>query len=50
MDTFSSSNLKNIFTYPFEDENWKKKLAIAGGLTLASFIIPIVPLLALAAI
>ncbi len=46
MDTFSSSNLKNIFTYPFEDENWKKKLAIAGGLTLASFIIPIVPWLA----
>jgi len=47
MDTFSSSNLKKIFNYQFEDENWKKKLAIAGGLTLASFIIPIVPILAL---
>jgi uncharacterized protein DUF4013 len=47
MDTFTSSNLKKIFTYPFEDENWKKKLAIAGGLTLASFIIPIIPWLAL---
>lgn len=47
MDTFTSSSLKKIFTYPFEDENWKKKLAIAGGLVLASFIIPILPLLAL---
>ena len=47
MDTFTSTNLKKIFTYPFEDENWQKKLAIAGGLMLASFIIPILPFLAL---
>ena len=48
MDTFTSANLKTIFTYPFKDEHWQGKLAIAGGLMFASFIIPIVPYLALA--
>ncbi|MCD4672344.1 MAG: DUF4013 domain-containing protein [Anaerolineaceae bacterium] len=47
MDTFTSTNLKKYFSYPFEDKNWQGKLAIAGGLMLACFIIPVLPLLAL---
>ena len=47
MDTFTSANLKSIFTYPFKDEKWQNKLLIAGGLMLANFTIPLLPLLAL---
>jgi len=47
MDTFNSANLKKVFTYMFEDENWQNKLLIAVALMFGSFIIPIVPFLAL---
>jgi Protein of unknown function (DUF4013) len=47
MDTFTTTNLKKFFTYPFEDEKWQNKLLIVGGLMLAGFIIPIIPYMAL---
>ena len=47
MKTFTSANLKTVFTYMFKGENWQNKLLITGALMLVSFIIPIVPLLAL---
>ena len=39
----ATQNIKAAFTYPFEDPDWKTKLAIAFGLNLASFIIPMIP-------
>ncbi len=47
MKTFTSANLKTVFTYMFKGEDWQNKLLITGALMLVSFIIPIVPLLAL---
>ena len=39
---FTSENLQNIFTFPFEDEKWKSKFAVGGLIAFASiFIIPI---------
>lgn len=47
MKTFTSTNLEIVFTYMFKGENWQNKLLITVALMLVSFIIPIVPLLAL---
>jgi len=47
MKTFTSANLITVFTYMFKGENWQNKLLITGALMLVSFIIPIVPMLAL---
>lgn len=47
METFTSSNLKQLFTYPFKDQQWQGKLAIAAALMFANFIIPILPMVAL---
>lgn len=46
-ETFSSENLKLFFSYPFEDEKWQGKLAVAGALMFANFIIPVLPMLVL---
>lgn len=43
MQTFTSDSLKALFAYPFQDPNWKTKLLIGSGLTLAGFIIPLIP-------
>ena len=47
MKTFTSANLKTVFTYMFKGEDWQNKLLITFALMLVSFIIPILPLLAL---
>ena len=47
MDTFTSTNLKKCFSYPFEDEKWQNKVLIAIALMFGSFIVPVVPFLAL---
>lgn len=47
MKTFTSANLKIVFTYMFKGEDWQNKLLITAALMLVSFIIPILPLLAL---
>jgi len=41
----STQQLQNIFTFPFKDPDWVKKLAIGSLLILSGFIIPILPLL-----
>lgn len=46
-ETFKSENLKIFFSYPFEDEKWQGKLAVAGALMFANFVIPLLPMLAL---
>jgi Protein of unknown function (DUF4013) len=47
LKTFTSANLKTVFTYMFKGEDWQNKLLITAALMLVSFIIPILPLLAL---
>lgn len=47
MKTFTSANLKTVFTYMFKGEDWQNKLLITAALMLVSFVIPIVPVLAL---
>lgn len=39
-------NFENAFTFIKQDENWKKKLAIGGVLSLAAVVILFIPLLA----
>jgi len=34
---------KDLFLFPFRDKNWKNKLLIGVGMTLASMAIPIIP-------
>jgi hypothetical protein len=41
----TTQSIKAAFTYPFDDPNWKNKLAIGVGLNLAGFIIPLIPAL-----
>ena len=41
----STQQLQNIFTFPFKDPDWVKKLAIGSLLILSGFIIPILPIL-----
>lgn len=46
MESTSFSNqLMNNLSFPFKDRDWLKKAAIGAGLSLASFIIPILPTL-----
>jgi hypothetical protein len=45
---FTTQNLQNVFAIPLRDPDWLKKLTIAGLLMLASYFIPILPLLILA--
>lgn len=40
--------IQYLFTYPFKDEQWKRKALIAFLLALAGFIIPIIPWIFLA--
>lgn len=44
----SVDQLTYLFKFPFKDQDWKSKLLIAFLLTLASIIIPIVPVIFLA--
>ena len=41
----STQQLQNIFTFPFKDPDWFKKLAIGSLLILSGFIVPILPIL-----
>ena len=42
-----SIDLKEILAFPFEDANWTNKFLIGSLITLASFVIPFVPVLLL---
>ncbi|MEM7343355.1 MAG: DUF4013 domain-containing protein [Chloroflexota bacterium] len=42
---FSTEGLQALATFPFEDTDWKRKFTIGSLITLAGFIIPVVPLL-----
>ncbi len=42
----TSDDLKELFTYPFQDPNWGKKFLIGGLVVFSGFIIPIVPFIA----
>lgn len=44
---FSTSHMKQVFTYPFEDPRWKNKFLIGILITLACLIIPVLPALIL---
>jgi hypothetical protein len=37
--------LKDLFTFPFRDPHWQKKLLIGSGLMMAGTIVPLIPLL-----
>ncbi len=39
------TKLLNSLNFPFEDPHWVKKVAIGSGLSIASFIVPIIPML-----
>ncbi len=39
------TKLLNSLTFPFEDPQWVKKVAIGTGLSIAGFIVPIIPML-----
>lgn len=41
--SFSTEDLSHLFTYPFKDPEWVKKFIIGGLITLAAYIIPVVP-------
>jgi hypothetical protein len=41
----TTQQLQNVFTFPFKDPDWFKKLTIGSLLILSGFIIPIVPIL-----
>lgn len=43
--TFSSPDLKEMLTFPFQDPDWKNKFLIGSLITLIGFVIPIVPFL-----
>jgi hypothetical protein len=43
----TSTDLKEMLTFPFQDPNWKNKFLIGSLITLAGFIIPFVPVLLL---
>lgn len=44
---FTTAPIKQVFTFPFQDEKWKNKLLIGLAVILAGFIIPVVPTLIL---
>lgn len=41
--SFTTDNLKQYLTFPFEDEKWLMKFLISVGISFAGFIIPIIP-------
>jgi hypothetical protein len=43
--SFTSTDLKEMLTFPFQDPNWKNKFLIGSLITLIGFVIPIVPFL-----
>ncbi len=43
--TLDTENLKELFLYPFNDEDWQNKFLIGSLVVLASIIIPIIPLI-----
>lgn len=42
--SFTTDDLKQYLTFPFEDEKWLTKFLISMGISFAGFIIPIVPI------
>jgi hypothetical protein len=41
--TFSTKSLQRVLTFPFEDPEWKNKILIGVGLSLAGMFVPIIP-------
>jgi len=41
--SFTTANLQALLAYPFRDPEWKKKFLLGSLITVAGFIIPIVP-------
>jgi hypothetical protein len=44
LETTTIPSLKSIFQFPFREPDWQNRFIIGSGLIVASFIIPIVPL------
>lgn len=40
---FATNNLQEVYSYPFQDPNWKPKLTLAIVICLARMVIPILP-------
>lgn len=43
--SISSDDLKQLFTFPFQDERWQNKFLIGSLIVLGGYIIPVVPFL-----
>jgi hypothetical protein len=43
MQSFTYEDLQELFTFPFQDPRWKSKLLIGSLLSLAGFVLPIIP-------
>lgn len=39
----SMQSMKDLLLFPFRDQNWKSKLLIGSGMTLAGMVIPFIP-------
>jgi hypothetical protein len=44
-ETIATTPLKAVFKFPFQAPDWRNRFLIGAGLTFASFIVPIVPLI-----
>jgi hypothetical protein len=41
--SFTTDNLKDLLTFPFEDDDWKTKFLIGSLIVVAGFVIPLIP-------
>ena len=41
--TYTTNDLKELFAYPFQDPDWKKKFLIGSLIVIGGYIVPIVP-------
>jgi len=41
--TYTTNDLKELFAYPFQDPEWKKKFLIGSLIVIGGYIVPIIP-------